>query len=360
MIICDESHALKTLEANRSINVRKIAVKAKRCLLLSGTPMFARPIELFSQLLTLRPDIFKESEYQVRYCEPTLLKFKNKTIREFKGCANEDELRFILVKYFMIRRLKSEVLKDLPSKVRSKFILADLDSGAMNEIQTISNRMQEIDNLSAVGSEEDINNLKNESKSTIMEWWRLTAKAKQPSVCDYLSENVFNQILYDISNRESPFVNKFLIFGHHMLMLDAIETRVKTEIESNTLDIDYIRIDGKVGSETRMELVNRFQNNSKTRIAVLSISAASVGLTLTKAQTVIFAEYIWTPALMIQAEDRAHRIGQTNSVSVVYLHADDTSDDMLHQILERKLRNVGLALDGSSGDLNMQEKKTKI
>jgi len=78
-----------------------------------------------------------------------------------------------------------------------------------------------------------------------------------------------------------------------------------------------MRIDGSVPSEKRAELVNLFQNDEKCRVAILSITAASVGLTLTKAQTVIFAEYIWTPAIMVQAEDRAHRIGQINSVNVV-------------------------------------------
>lgn len=128
---------------------------------------------------------------------------------------------------------------------------------------------------------------------------------------------MLNQIQFEMSNHVTENVSKFIVFAHHQAMMDAIQDRIKQEGEESKTKVGFMRIDGSVASEERIERVNQFQNDSNVRIALLSITAASTGLTLTKAQTVIFAEYIWTPSIMVQAEDRAHRIGQKNSVNVV-------------------------------------------
>lgn len=85
------------------------------------------------------------------------------------------------------------------------------------------------------------------------------------------------------------------------------------------LKIRYIRVDGQVPMETRQKRVKQFEDECDFRIALLSITCAGVGYTLTSASTVIFAELHWTPAAMVQAEDRTHRIGQKHSVNVHYL-----------------------------------------
>ena len=83
----------------------------------------------------------------------------------------------------------------------------------------------------------------------------------------------------------------------------------------------------------------------------MSITAAGVGITLTAASTVIFAELHWTPALMIQAEDRAHRVGQKDSVNCHYLIGENTLDELLYRFLEKKVLNVSSFIDGESKDL---------
>ena len=80
-----------------------------------------------------------------------------------------------------------------------------------------------------------------------------------------------------------------------------------------------MRIDGTVSQTDRSNNVDRFQNDPELLVALLSITAAAVGITLTAASTVVFAELHWTPALMVQAEDRAHRISQRSSVNCHYL-----------------------------------------
>jgi len=118
-----------------------------------------------------------------RYCDPTTLKFRTKFVKEYKGCTHEEELRFLLNKYFMVRRLKKDVLKELPPKIRSKFILADLDQSAMSDVRRLEQQLASLQNLDVMG-EDDVQSARDEVKQTIMEWWRMTSKAKQGSVCD--------------------------------------------------------------------------------------------------------------------------------------------------------------------------------
>lgn len=136
--------------------------------MLSGTPMFARPIELCTQLFSLRPDIFpSEMEFQNRYCDPKLIQFGKRHIKEYKGSTNQDELKWFLDRYFMIRRLKKEVLSELPDKIRSKFILSDLNQTALNEVQRIKQELSELERLEV--NPEDMSKLDNSMRLTIME-----------------------------------------------------------------------------------------------------------------------------------------------------------------------------------------------
>ncbi|KMZ61503.1 hypothetical protein ZOSMA_522G00010 [Zostera marina] len=137
-----------------------------------------------------------------------------------------------------------------------------------------------------------------------------TAEAKIPAVLDYLSTVIEDGC-------------KILIFAHHQTMIDSISQYLDKK------KVLYIRIDGKTPSSLRPDLVSKFQDKENVKAAVLSIKASGLGLTLTAASTVIFAELSWTPGDIIQAEDRAHRFGQANSVNVYYLLANDTADDII-------------------------------
>ena len=105
---------------------------------------------------------------------------------------------------------------------------------------------------------------------------------------------------------------KFLLFGHHLSVLDAFQKYLISKQATSKYSCQHIRIDGRTKVEDRHKLVNQFQNSESIRVAILSISACSVGMTLTSATTVVFSELIWTPSMMQQAEDRVHRIGQSN------------------------------------------------
>ncbi|CAL5346753.1 unnamed protein product [Camellia sinensis] len=161
-----------------------------------------------------------------------------------------------------------------------------------------------------------------------------SAEAKIPAVLDYVGTVI-----------EAGC--KFLIFAHHQPMIDSIYQFLQKK------RVGCIRIDGGTPAASRQALVTDFQEKDAIKAAVLSIKAGGVGLTLTAASTVIFAELSWTPGDMVQAEDRAHRIGQVSSVNVYYLLANDTVDDIIWDVVQSKLENLGQMLDGHENMLEV-------
>lgn len=147
-----------------------------------------------------------------------------------------------------------------------------------------------------------------------MRCYLLSAMAKLQSVKDYVGSILENDI-------------KVIIFAHHKVVMDSLETHLKS------LKYQYIRLDGEVSPETRKKKVDLFQEDFSIKVALLSVTAMGTGFTLTAASTVIFTELHWTPAILIQAEDRSHRIGQKNAVNIHYLIGDNTLDPiMLRQL----------------------------
>nr|XP_013816263.1 PREDICTED: SWI/SNF-related matrix-associated actin-dependent regulator of chromatin subfamily A-like protein 1 isoform X5 [Apteryx mantelli mantelli] len=166
---------------------------------------------------------------------------------------------------------------------------------------------------------------KQQEKEALLLFYNRTAEAKIHSVIEYILELL-----------ESG-KDKFLVFAHHKIVLDAIVA----ELEKKR--VEYIRIDGSTPSAERQSLCQKFQFSEKQIVAVLSLTAANMGLTLSAADLVVFAELFWNPGVLIQAEDRAHRIGQTSSVNVHYLVAKGTADDFLWPMIQEKIKVLGEA-----------------
>ena len=136
MAICDEAHYLKGHNSKRSQSLVPVLTRIKRLILLSGTPMLARPVELFNCLKMLRPDIFTNFfEYVNRYCDPKEGPYGN----DYSGASHTKELHHILEDKIMIRRLKKTVLSELPPKLRQK-IAVSTDSKVVRQISHILKR----------------------------------------------------------------------------------------------------------------------------------------------------------------------------------------------------------------------------
>ena len=365
-IIVDEAHYLKNRQAKRTILLTPILQKSKRVILLTGTPIMAKPMEIYPLLHILRPDHFKSFiEFGARYCDPKK-NFGN--FIDYSGSSNTKELNAILNKFIMIRRLKKDVLSELPPKKRQKIEIST-DKKIIKVLKALMEKSTEkfekllgqqldmesvginIDDLK--GGDEKNNNEENsdqkdnsKNKKSIVNKFNkaylLTGQSKLPGIRDYVNYLIDNSC-------------KFLIFAHHTEILDTIEQVVKED------KVQYIRIDGKVKIEDREDLVHEFQNNDDCLVAILSITACATGLTLTKASTVVFAELHFTPSIMIQAEDRVHRIGQEgNCVNIHYLFADNTLDVLLFRKLNEKQNIVSTTLDNDKKDLDVTKIKEKV
>ncbi|XP_035532610.1 SWI/SNF-related matrix-associated actin-dependent regulator of chromatin subfamily A-like protein 1 [Morone saxatilis] len=315
VLIMDESHFLKNMKTARCKAAMPLLKAAKRVILLSGTPAMSRPAELYTQILAVRPTLFPRfHEFGMRYCDAKQMTWG----WDYSGSSNLGELKLLLEESLMLRRLKSDVLSQLPAKQR-KVVTVTIDG--------INTRIKAA--LSAAAKQLATRNRnKKEEKEALLVFYNHTAEAKLQAIMEYITDMLEG-------GRE-----KFLVFAHHKLVLDHITT------ELGKKNVNYIRIDGATPSAERQQLCDKFQYTTKTCVAVLSITAANMGLTLHSADLVVFAELFWNPGVLIQAEDRVHRIGQTSNVNIHYLVAKGSADDHLWPMIQEKmnvLEQVGLS-----------------
>jgi SWI/SNF-related matrix-associated actin-dependent regulator 1 of chromatin subfamily A len=333
VVIVDESHYLKNYSAKRTQSLLPIIQRAKRVILLSGTPVLARPSELYTQLASVRPDIFYSFKvFANRYCDPK----PQYNIIDYTGASHIKELHTLLSNTVMIRRLKVDVLTQLPPKRRQKVEIGVSQEHCRSikklyvEVKRQKQYFSEM--IEALGEEEaKVAAKKLETELFMSRAYKLTGQAKVRGVCEYVSYLLQSDC-------------KFIIFAHHLEILDSIEQQV---IKDKAL---YIRIDGSTSQERRHKGINAFQTMKDCRVAILGILAAGQGITLTAAATVVMAEMTWTPGIMIQAEDRAHRIGQERCVNIHYLYGPGTLDEYIWPKIRSKLNIISGTLDNDQNE----------
>merc|ERR1712216_1002751 len=201
----------------------------------------------------IQPDLFPSyGKYTSRYCAPKWTPFG----MDVSGASNLKELNSHL-QGIMVRRLKSEVLTELPSKRRQRIQL-EVDASAVASLSSIKEELQ------ASGQDN-----KDAKHALLMQLYVESCHAKVAPVCEYVLDLLQGGC-------------KFLVFGHHRAMLDALETAVKGK------SVKYIRIDGSVSATERHRQVKLFQAEDTVQVAILGLMAAGVGITLTAASTVVF------------------------------------------------------------------------
>ena len=280
IVIADEVHYLKNRDAKRTKILAPLMKQCKRIFLLSGTPMLSKPLEIFVPVQILRPDIFKVFRaFGNRYCNPKPTPFGI----DWTGSSCPGELHQILQHIGMIRRLKKDVLSQLPPKTRQK-IEIQTDKKKVKEVKAIlehlnvkeRNMLFQKENMMIGGGEGEGGQEK--ESSTIGSAYIKSGEAKQKGICEFVSMLLESK-------------TKFLIFAHHLLVLDFIEETVK----KNKWKPGYIRIDGSINANKRHELISKYQKDEHCKIAILGLTASSQGITLTASSTVVFAEMHWTP-----------------------------------------------------------------
>lgn len=316
--IFDESHYLKNSKAQRTIASLDLARTCKDILCLSGTAITNRPIEFFTTLNLLRPTEFGNFfAYAKRYCDAE----HNGWGWDFKGSSNEVELHE-RTRAFGIRRLKKEVMAELPDKIRQIVYVepSTKDKREYNNVQRTW--MNQYQMLKASGD--------------LPAGFVLNMLTELRHHCGLLKVNATVNWVKEYNEMTGKPV---IIFAHHKDVVDSI-------IEELKGDLSIGRITGDVPAEKRQERVDAFQQN-KIDVMVCSTVAAKEGLTLTAADTVVFVEREWTPAWEEQAEDRVNRIGQdAETVHAVYLSVAGTIDEKFNTVVEEKRAVISSILDG--------------
>jgi len=351
LLIVDECHKLKNGKAKRTKQVLGywdkqtrsvmpgIADRCDRKLFLTGTPIVNKPIELWPVLNKCLPKDFKNIiGYAKRYCNGHY----NGYGWDFNGASNLDELQRKLRSKLMVRRLKSDVLKELPAKRRQLHVLpangnkkiVKQESLEWQKYQDKLDKLQAYADLAwASGDDVEykkaVEKLNATAKNSFVEISKIrhsTALAKVQEFVDFAKEAV-----------ES--VGKVVVFAHHIDVVDKIFDELK--------EYNPVKLTGDMSPEKRNESVNTFQDNSDCKVFIGTIGAAGVGITLTAANTVLFAELDWVPGNVTQAEDRVHRIGQDQSVNIYHVVLDESIDQRMAEILIEKQNIIDNALDNN-------------
>ncbi|UYV83104.1 SMARCAL1 [Cordylochernes scorpioides] len=251
VIIFDESHFLKNYRSARTKAAQALAQLAKRVILLSGTPALSRPMELYTQIALVSPGLFTSVQvFGMRYCDGQVKPWGH----DYSGSSNMKELGIILEETIMIRRMKSEVITQLPSKCRQMVLLDP--SAVKTGSKSLKSRSKQIKKNDLKGTQ---------WRGVLFEYFRETAVSKLPAICNYIKDLVDSD-------------KKFVCFAHHRIVLNGIcDTLEKKKCP-------HIRIDGSTPSEARKLNCDKFMFNDSCRVAVLSITAANAGITLDSAK----------------------------------------------------------------------------
>jgi SWI/SNF-related matrix-associated actin-dependent regulator 1 of chromatin subfamily A len=330
IVVCDESHYLKNIKAKRTEATLEVAKESESVLCLSGTAVTNRPSEFFTTLNLLRPNEFPAFfPYGQRYCDG----YNTGWGWDFSGASNTDELH-ARTRDFCIRRLKQEVLTELPDKVRT-----------IMDIQPSKADLKRYSDLHRAWMEDYEMHQDRGSLPAGFVLNMLTALRhecgliKVPSTVAYIKEH------YDITDGK-PLV----VFAHHADVLKGCVEALRADKDRNW------RIGGITGdmpADKRQANVEAFQAGHMD-VLFCSTVAAKEGITLTAANTVVFVEREWVPGWEEQAEDRVYRIGQeSDSVHAVYLSVARTIDEKFNAVIEEKRKVVKAVLDG--GDMEERE-----
>jgi len=353
LLVLDEAHYLKNPKAARTKAVLGYwdartkadvaGIQAARTVVLTGTPIPNRPIELWPLLSrVLDRDGLGRSwkRYTARHCGYTQTRYGV----DVSGCTNPEELQTALRATCMVRRRKADVLRELPAKRRQIVVLPP--NGAAGSVRAEQERLAKIEAERirlqveaelAKAADDDaayaaaVAALASAGRIAFEEMARArheTALAKVPAVVEHVADAL-----------EGGGVEKVVVFCHHKDVLALLAEGLREH--------GVVTLSGDDPMDRRQAAVDAFQTDPAVRVFVGTIAAAGVGLTLTAASTVIFAELAWVPAALSQAEDRCHRIGQHAPVLVQHLVLDGTIDAKLAGTIVEKQRNIDAALDAA-------------
>lgn len=336
---------------------------------LTGTPLLNRPIELFNLLKAIGHPLGASREYFAkRYCNAFTMvqvmdihtgkKFMVEQKRAYmyygskerykhlfrfldeSGASNLEELQPKL-KAVMLRRKKADVL-DLPEKIIS-VMECDLSEEWQKAYDTAWDKYLAFREAQPVGeyddshwTPEELAIIKEEQRENIMSARHLIELTKLKQVC---SQSKVDRIVEDVKNAIEQG-EKVIVFSQYTSTIEKIAAAFTEK------DAKAVTLTGTSTMEQRQKAVDDFQTKDSVKVFVSNIKAGGVGITLTKASIVMFADMEWSPETHAQAEDRAHRYGQTGTVNVYYYVQTGTIEEDIIQSLNEKKGIMEDVLDG--------------
>lgn len=323
--VIDEAQYIKN--HNTLVSSAARLVTAGFCVALTGTPIENKLSELWSIFDFLMPGfLYGYTRFRALFEEPVVVQKDERVIQRLRG----------LVQPFLLRRLKRDVLSELPEKLEET-VFVSLDGKQKKLYDAHVERLQMF--LDRTSPEEfDRNKIE-----VLAELTKLRLLCCGPGMMfeDYDGENAKLESCMELVSQAVSGGHKVLIFSQFTKMLDIIGKRLEKE------EISFHRIDGSVKKEQRIELVERFQTDD-VPVFCISLKAGGTGLNLTAADIVVHYDPWWNAAAQNQATDRAHRIGQKSVVTVYRLIAEETIEKQILQLQESKSDLVEQVLAGEA------------
>ena len=409
-VVVDESHALRTAWRDGGDTAQTSAVlglvrHCARAVLCTGTPSLTKPFDLFNQVDALRPGLLGASKraFAETYCDLKLVSTTSGPSYDRSGGSRLQELHALLTKEVMIRRLKSQVLRDLPPKRRqvvpvdARNVSRKTRGGEASEASESSDESESSEASEASESSDESDDergherrsraraeraLEEAGAGRRMSRHRDAALVKLPGAIKWLKEVLGVEdggneggggaADADFPDAEADAAPKMVIFAHHKDVMDSIANQVLHRLPrvpargaaahvglpptGNGADAyvrtveGFVRLEGATPAAERGEAVDRFRDDPGCRVALVSVTAGGVGVDLSASSSVVFVELPPDASMVEQAEDRVHRRGVRNAVNVYFLLAHGGAAGRVEQrrwaAIERQLNRVRRAVDG--------------
>lgn len=344
----DESHKIKNPEAKRTKAMLRLAVgewdekqrggQRKRIkigdgiqavTLMSGTPAVNRPVELWTSVQTVAPwvpEFSKFTRFGFRYCGAQ----QNGHGWDFTGATNTGELNSLLTRHCMLRRLKADVLQELPPKIYRTLPL-EFDRREYDRIAAAFKGINWQAGMQAIVRMGGNVPKSDEAIVAIQKLREMAGYAKLDSAVEWIQD-------YCETN------SKLVVFAHNRKIIERVKNALEEAPEyANAVGVIY----GGITDDARADAVSNFQNDPRVRVIIIGITAGGFGLTLTSASAVAFLQLPWTPGEISQCMDRVHRIGQeANQVTCYNLVAEGTIEEEMSEMLFAKGQILDAVLDG--------------
>jgi SNF2 family DNA or RNA helicase len=329
-VFVDEAQNIKnpmTLNANSVKSLR-----AKCCFALTGTPIENRLTEIWSIFDFIMPGYLQDRNRFVKTYEEPIIKEKN---------LNKMNELSTLIKPFIIRRMKKDVLSELPEKIETNYV------SEMTEKQTKLYAAYYKDFKNELIAKIDEQGMERNHIEILSALTRLRQICAHPGTFleDYDGGSCKLDLAMEIITESINSRHSVLLFSQFTKMLKII----REEFENR--NINYYYLDGSMKPEERAMEIDNF-NSDREAVFLISLKAGGTGLNLTKADIIIHFDPWWNPSVEDQASDRAHRIGQKNVVQVYKLLTEGTIEEKMIRLQERKRDLIGSIIKPGESFLN--------